>query len=91
MAVCLAERVDPVSFLQELRAGIAIVGEEPRRNDLDSCFAHRGHTLKETRQNRSKRYLMADNFRHVESLDLLSLALYRLTPIIYLCEEKRPC
>ena len=34
MGVCLADRVDPVSFLQELKAGVAIVGEELRRRDL---------------------------------------------------------
>jgi hypothetical protein len=34
VGVCLADRVDPVSFLQELKAGVAIVGEELRRTDL---------------------------------------------------------
>jgi hypothetical protein len=34
MGVCLADRVDPVAFLQELRAGVIIVGEELRRRDL---------------------------------------------------------
>ncbi|TVQ05746.1 MAG: hypothetical protein EA368_18620 [Leptolyngbya sp. DLM2.Bin27] len=34
MGICLADRVDPVTFLQELRAGVTIVGEELRRSDL---------------------------------------------------------
>lgn len=34
MAVVLADKVDPVSFLQELMAGVKIVGEELQRQDL---------------------------------------------------------
>jgi len=34
MAVCLADRVDPVSFLQELKSGVAIVAEELQRSDV---------------------------------------------------------
>lgn len=34
MAVVLADRVDPVSFLQELMAGVKIVGEELQRVDI---------------------------------------------------------
>ncbi len=34
MAVVLADRVDPVSFLQELMAGVKIVGEELQRSDI---------------------------------------------------------
>lgn len=34
IGVCLADRVDPVSFLQELKAGVAIVGAEISRSDL---------------------------------------------------------
>lgn len=34
MAVVLADRVDPVSFLQELMAGVKIVGDELQRLDL---------------------------------------------------------
>lgn len=34
VAVCLADRVDPVTFLQELKAGVMIVAEELSRSDL---------------------------------------------------------
>jgi hypothetical protein len=34
MAVVLADRVDPVSFLQELMAGVRVVGEELQRIDI---------------------------------------------------------
>lgn len=34
MAVCLADKVDPISFLQELIAGVTIVTEDLRRTDL---------------------------------------------------------
>lgn len=34
VAVCLADKVDPVSFLQELRAGVKVVSEETSRSDL---------------------------------------------------------
>jgi hypothetical protein len=34
MAVVLADRVDPVSFLQELMAGVRVVGEELQRSDI---------------------------------------------------------
>lgn len=34
VAVCLADRVDPVSFLQELKAGVKLVSEEISRSDL---------------------------------------------------------
>jgi hypothetical protein len=34
MGVCLADRVDPVSFLQELKSGVAIVAEELQRSDV---------------------------------------------------------
>ncbi|MGG6242821.1 hypothetical protein ACQ4N7_29825 [Nodosilinea sp. AN01ver1] len=34
MGICLADRVDPVSFLQEVRSGVALVSEETRRTDL---------------------------------------------------------
>jgi hypothetical protein len=34
MAVCLADRVDPVSFLQELKTGVAIIAKEVQRADV---------------------------------------------------------
>ncbi|MFM7219034.1 MAG: hypothetical protein ACKO21_02240 [Nodosilinea sp.] len=34
VAVCLADKVDPVSFLQELKAGVKLVSEETSRSDL---------------------------------------------------------
>ncbi len=34
MGVCLADRVDPVSFLQELKAGVDIVAGELQRSDV---------------------------------------------------------
>lgn len=34
VAICLADKVDPISFLQELRAGIKLVSEEISRSDL---------------------------------------------------------
>ncbi|MEY3297218.1 MAG: hypothetical protein RLZZ597_478 [Cyanobacteriota bacterium] len=34
MAVCLADKVDPISFLQELIAGVTIVTEDLKRTDL---------------------------------------------------------
>lgn len=34
MGVCLADRVDPVSFLQELKSGVTIVAEELQRSDV---------------------------------------------------------
>jgi hypothetical protein len=34
MAVCLADKVDPISFLQELIAGVKIVTEDVKRTDL---------------------------------------------------------
>jgi hypothetical protein len=34
MGICLADRVDPVSFLQEVKSGIAIVSEETQRLDV---------------------------------------------------------
>ncbi|HSM84393.1 MAG TPA: hypothetical protein VLS96_22085 [Nodosilinea sp.] len=39
VGVCLADRVDPVSFLQELKAGVALVAEELRRTDLAGDLA----------------------------------------------------
>jgi hypothetical protein len=39
MAVVLADRVDPVSFLQELMAGVKIVGAELQRQDLTGELA----------------------------------------------------
>lgn len=36
MAVCLADKVDPISFLQELIAGVSIVMEDIKRTDLGS-------------------------------------------------------
>lgn len=39
MAVVLADRVDPVSFLQELMAGVRIVGEELQRQDISGELA----------------------------------------------------
>ncbi len=39
MAVVLADRVDPVSFLQELMAGVRIVGEELQRQDINGELA----------------------------------------------------
>jgi hypothetical protein len=34
MGICLADRVDPVSFLQNVRSGIAIVSEEVQHSDV---------------------------------------------------------
>jgi hypothetical protein len=34
MGICLADRVDPVLFLQEVKSGIAIVAEELKRSDV---------------------------------------------------------
>ncbi|MEB3250753.1 MAG: hypothetical protein VKO01_01265 [Cyanobacteriota bacterium] len=34
VAVCLADKVDPVSFLQELKAGVKLVSEATSRSDL---------------------------------------------------------
>jgi hypothetical protein len=34
MAVCLADQVDPISFLQELKAGVTIVTEEKTRTGI---------------------------------------------------------
>ncbi len=34
MGICLADRVDPVSFLQEVKSGIAIVAAETQRSDV---------------------------------------------------------
>lgn len=34
MGICLADRVDPVLFLQEVKAGIAILSAETQRNDV---------------------------------------------------------
>jgi hypothetical protein len=39
MAVVLADRADPVSFLQELMAGVKIVGEELQRQDISGELA----------------------------------------------------
>ncbi|WOD41296.1 hypothetical protein [Nodosilinea sp. E11] len=39
MGVCLADRVDPISFLQELKSGVALVEEEIRRDDLPGNLA----------------------------------------------------
>ncbi|MGF1566934.1 MAG: hypothetical protein ACFCVD_02465 [Nodosilinea sp.] len=39
MAVCLADRVDPVSFLQELKGGVAVVTEELKRVDVAGDLA----------------------------------------------------
>lgn len=39
MAVCLADKVDPISFLQELIAGVTIVTEDVKRTDLSGDLA----------------------------------------------------
>ena len=39
MAVVLADKVDPVSFLQELMAGVKLVGEELQRSDIAGDLA----------------------------------------------------
>ncbi|WP_035986001.1 hypothetical protein [Leptolyngbya sp. KIOST-1] len=39
MGICLADRVDPVSFLQEVKSGIAIVAEEAQRTDVGGDLA----------------------------------------------------
>ena len=39
IGVVLADRVDPVSFLQELKAGVAIVAEELQRKDIAGDLA----------------------------------------------------
>ncbi|HIK45150.1 MAG TPA: hypothetical protein IGR64_09715 [Leptolyngbyaceae cyanobacterium M65_K2018_010] len=39
MAICLADNVDPISFLQELKAGVTIVGEELKRLDVAGDLA----------------------------------------------------
>lgn len=39
MAVCLADKVDPISFLQELIAGVKIVTEDIKRTDLPGDLA----------------------------------------------------
>ncbi|NJL48690.1 MAG: hypothetical protein HC929_15925 [Leptolyngbyaceae cyanobacterium SM2_5_2] len=39
MAVCLADNVDPISFLKEIKAGVTIVTEEKTRTDLAGDLA----------------------------------------------------
>lgn len=39
MAICLADKVDPISFLKELKAGVTIVTEEKARTDIAGDLA----------------------------------------------------